>query len=325
MTALAAGTTGTGGSGPGVRVRVPATAANLGPGFDVLALALSCYNEFDVTLGVPALRIDITPPAPDLPRDATNIFVQAFAALCRAADRPVPPVAITMRLGIPPGRGLGSSATAVVGGLVAANTLLGVRLPAATLLPLAVAEEHGHHADNVAAALLGGLTVSFAEADTWQAVRLPVPDGLRAVLFVPDMPMDTVQGRALLPAAYPRADVVHSTGRVALAVAALTTGRLDLLRPAMQDRLHQPYRAQIFPALPRLIAAAERAGAYGACLSGGGSSVLALTAPRPGSTAVARALVAAAAVEGLTGRTLILTVDRHGAQAVALPALGGAP
>ena len=297
-----------------VRVRVPATVANLGPGFDVLGLAVTLYNEFTVRETGGPLRIRVAAGGPEVPGDQSNLCYQAFTALCREADRPVPGVSIAMRLDIPSGRGLGSSATAVVGGLLAANALLGLDRSAEALLPLAVALEHGGHPDNVAPALLGGLVGNATGAGRLYSVRVPFPEDLRAVVYLPDFAMDTVAGRALMPPQYPKADVVFSTGRVALLLAALTTHRYDLLAPAMEDRLHQPYRAQLFPALPVLIAAAVEAGAYGACLSGGGSAVLALVAPDQ-AAAVTVALHAAAEAAGLTGRGVVLDVDRQGARA----------
>jgi threonine synthase len=224
-----------------------------------------------------------------------------------------------MTVGLPPGRGLGSSATAVVGGILAAESYAAwprqqmSRNPS-DLVGDAVELEHGRHADNVAAALLGGLVVAGRDERTgsWRVARLPVPRGLRAVLFVPDMPMDTVAGRALLPSVYGRDDTVHNIGHTALLVAALAKRDLSALAAAMDDRCHEPYRAAAFPELPELLAAARGAGAVGACLSGGGSSTLAL-ALRDGAERVARALAEAAGALHVSGRVLIVSVDRHGA------------
>src|SRR5207253_488012 len=137
-----------------------------------------------------------------------------------AAGRPAPPMRVSMQLAIPPGRGLGSSATAVVGGLLAANAYLGTPFSTEQLLAHAVELERGKHADNVAPALLGGLVVNVV-ADRVISLRVPFPDELRVVLFIPDFVMDTVQGRALMPDKYSRADAVFSTSRVALFLAAL--------------------------------------------------------------------------------------------------------
>ncbi len=305
-----------------IRVRVPATAANLGPGFDVLGLALALYNEFIVRPGDAPLRITVEGAATLLPAGPSNLFYRAFAHLYTQVGQPVPPLDVTMQLRIPPGSGLGSSATAVVGGLLAANAWLGEPLDHDALLPLAVALEHGGHPDNVAPALLGGLVVNTVAGAAVHSVRLPFPDVIKAVIYLPDFQMDTVQGRALLPATYSKADVVFSTSRVALLLAALQTGRYELLGEAMEDRIHQPYRAQLFPALPDLLAAARAAGAYGSSLSGGGSTVLALAPAGPTCDAVAAAFEQAAGAAGLTGRAAVLDADLDGAQIMDLT--GGA-
>ena len=180
-------------------VRVPATAANLGPGFDVLGLALALYNDFVVRPGDAPLRITVEGTATMLPAGPSNLFYRAFAHLYAQVGQPVPPLDVTMQLHIPPGSGLGSSATAVVGGLLAANTWLGAPLTRAALLPLAVALEHGEHPDNVAPALLGGLAVNTVAGATVHSVRVPFPNTIKAVVYLPDFMMDTVQGRSLMP------------------------------------------------------------------------------------------------------------------------------
>ena len=303
-------------SASAICVRVPATSGNLGPGFDVLGLAYTLYNTFQVRcMAAEVLHIQADG---DLPTDQTNLFYRAFAALCHAHGRTVPGLDIRMDIRIPAGRGLGSSATAVVGGLQAANALLGLGMAATDLLPHAVALEHGRHPDNVAPALLGGLVVNTFDGPELLSVPLPFPAHIQAVVYIPDFAMDTVQGRALMPAHYAKADVVFNTSRVALLLAALSSGQYHLLGPAMEDRMHQPYRAQLFPALPDLLAAARAAGAYGACLSGGGSTVLALTASGLPAQAVAAALCQAATRAGLTGNAQILDIDRQGATVAAL-------
>jgi homoserine kinase len=314
-----------------VAVEVPATCANLGPGFDCLALALHLRNRFDVTLQAGAhgkhgrVETEVIGAKSDisqLGRKRDNLFLYAFRMLCERRGITMPPLAARIHVHLPPGRGLGSSATAVVGGLVAANTLLGNPLTNAELLELAVACEPGRHADNVAAALLGGLIVTGIrdEHDRLTTLSLPLPTDLRAVLFIPEMPMSTVHGRALLPAAYTRADVSFNLGRVALLVAALQAGQLDLLGIAMDDRVHQPYREQLFPALRPLMAAARAAGAHGACLSGGGSSVLALVTRD--AEAVTAAMEQTAREHHVPGRSHIADISREGARVVEVTASG---
>lgn len=311
-----------------VSVSVPATSANLGPGFDCLALALHLRNVFEVTLqtsrsgGYARPRISVRGSSEDvrqLKHKRNNLFISAFRAVCERQGVALPSLTLRMRINLPPSRGLGSSATAVVGGLLAANTLLGNPLSMEELLDMAVACEPGHHADNVAAALYGGLVVTGVRDahDHMMTLALPVPQELRAVLYIPDMPMSTVRGRSLLPDSYPKADVTFNLGRVALLVGALQAGRFDLLGLAMDDRVHQPYREQMFPALGELIAAAREAGAYGACLSGGGSTVLALTAGN--AEAVRDAMEAAGRRLHVPGRGLVADISRRGAHARLLP------
>ena len=311
-----------------VSVSVPATSANLGPGFDCLALALHLRNIFEVTLqtsrsgGYARPRITVLGSAEDvrqLKHKRDNLFVSAFRAVCERQGVALPSLTLRIRINLPPSRGLGSSATAVVGGLLAANTLLGNPLSREDLLDMAVACEPGHHADNVAAALYGGLVVTGVRdaRDRLVTLALPVPQDLRAVLYIPDMPMSTVRGRSLLPDSYTKADVTFNLGRVALLVAALQSGHFDLLGSAMDDRVHQPYREQMFPALREFIAAARAAGAHGACLSGGGSSVLAITSSSP--EAVRDAMEAAGRRLNVPGRGYVAEISRRGAQAKLLP------
>ncbi len=297
-------------AGAALRVTVPATVGNMGAGFDVLGLALNLHNEFHVTQATETLITgDGLPGA--LPTGESNLFYRAFAHLYAAVGRPAPALRVRMRQCVPAGRGLGSSATAVVGGLLAANAYLGVPFAERALLAHAVELEHGRHPDNVAPALLGGLVVNVMDGAGVLATPVPWPAELRAVLFMPEFDMDTVQGRALMPSSYSRADVVFNCSRAALFVAAIAGRHYDLLRVAMEDRLHQPYRTQLFPLLPALIAAALAGGAVGACLAGGGSSVLALATDH--FAAVAAGMEATARAAGLTGHALVLDIACRGA------------
>ena len=295
-----------------LRVKVPATSANLGAGFDVFGLALKLHNIFRVTRA-DELSIEIIGYAGDIPADQSNLFYRSFAHLHKLAGEPVHPVRIEMNLRVPPGKGLGSSATAVVGGLVAANTLLGGRYGQDELLREAVTLERGGHADNVSAALMGGLVVNVLDGVEMIALSASVPPTLQAVVFTPDFEMDTVRGRKLMPKKYTREDAVFNASRTALLPVVLSHGRFDLLRVAMQDRLHQPYREQLFPAMPMVIRAALDAGAHGACLSGGGSSVLALATES--LQLIGDAMARAARAAGIRGEVRVLDVDRRGARA----------
>lgn len=304
-----------------VAVLTPATSANLGPGFDTLGLALQLYNRFDVEIieGDPwTPQIEVQGELGDkLSTGSDNLFFQAFALLFQRKQADLPAVKIRMSIAIPPGCGLGSSATAVVGGLVAANELLrikGLGVPKEELLAPAVEAEAGNHPDNVAPALLGGLVATTTVDGEIRAVKTRFPDALRAIIFTPSFPMDTVSGRKLLPAEYSRHDVTFNTGRVALFLTALQTGRYELIGEAMQDRLHQPYRQALFPAMPDIIQAALDAGAYGASLSGGGSSLIALASSN--FQAILRAMRETAHSAGVDGTGMILRADQVGARVI---------
>lgn len=304
-----------------VAVLTPATSANLGPGFDTLGLALQLYNRFDVELA------EGDPQSPHifvqgvlgsgLSTGPDNLFFRAFALLFERRQVDLPAVKIRMSINIPPGCGLGSSATAVVGGLVAANELLriqGLAVKKEELLAPAVEAEAGNHPDNVAPALLGGLVATTTVDGEIRAVKTRFPDALKAIIFTPSFPMDTVTGRKLLPANYSRDDVTFNTGRVALFLTALQTGRYELIGEAMQDRLHQPYRQALFPAMPDIIQAALDAGAHGASLSGGGSSLIALASSN--FHAILKAMQETARSLGVDGTGMILRADQVGARVI---------
>lgn len=306
-----------------ITVLTPATSANLGPGFDSLGLALQLYNRFDVEIGgsdpyVPQIDVQGMLGA-DLSVGPDNLFYRALALLFERRQIPLPALKIRMNINIPPGCGLGSSATAVVGGLMAANELLGLLDPSLVyskedlLLP-AVEAESGNHPDNVAPALLGGLVATTIVGDEIRAVKTRFPEALKAVVFTPSFPMDTVAGRKLLPSAYSKADVTFNTGRVALLLTALQTGRYEMIGEAMQDRLHQPYRQALFPAMPAIIEAALAAGAYGASLSGGGSSLIALASSN--FHAILQAMQETARSLGIEGQGLTLSADQQGARVI---------
>ena len=292
-----------------IGVRVPATSANLGPGFDVLGLALGLYNEI---VYEEADRVSVTVEgegAGRLDTGAGNVVARAALMAHEAAGRPFTGAAIQCVNRIPTARGLGSSAAAWVGGLVAANATLGSPLDRAAVLALACRAEG--HPDNVAAALLGGLTVSCVSGDRVSAVSLPVPADLGWVVLVPRIECATREARAVLPDTVTRADAVFNLQRMGLLLAALASGRVDVLGVAMEDRLHQPQRQALFPWMEAVRRAALDAGALGCVLSGAGPSLLA--AVRGAAQPVARAMEGALSLAGVAGRALLLPVDTGGA------------
>lgn len=292
-----------------VHVRVPATSANLGPGFDALGLALALYNDV-VAAEADGVSVRVEGQgAGRLPTGSDNVVARGVALAYEAAGRVFKGCELACVNRIPPSRGLGSSAAAWVGGLVAGNALLGSPHTRAALLDLAARAEG--HPDNVSAALLGGLTVSCAGAGGITAVALPVPPSLAWVSLIPEVTSATAEARAVLPVAVPHADAVFNVQRVALLLAGLQVGRDDAVRTALDDRLHQPYRRALFPWMPAVAAAAREAGALGCVLSGAGPSLLAVVAGDP--KAVATAMEVALLGAGVRGTAHAFAVDTIGA------------
>jgi homoserine kinase len=247
-----------------VTVDVPATSANLGAGYDCVALALGLGNRVEVEVrGWIRGEIELTVDgegANELTADRENRCIQGIEAALREVRGEIPEgrLAARMRNDIPLARGLGSSAAATVAGLVAGNALLGEPLTSRDLLRLATAIEG--HPDNAAAALLGGFTVAARVDDAVEALRFDAPRDLRAVLFIPELRFSTADMRGVLPDKVPLEDAVSNLTRVAVGVAGMATGRFDLLRVLTVDKLHEPYRAKAFPQLPRFVADARTAG-----------------------------------------------------------------
>jgi homoserine kinase len=301
-----------------VTVRVPASSANLGPGFDTLGLALALYNRLSVAArpGPPGeVRITIQGEGEGhLETGPENLAYRSMQRLARVVGRVLPALDLRLANAIPVSRGLGSSSSAIVGGLVAANALFGSPLDPHALLQLA-AEIEGHP-DNVAPALLGGLQVSAMAGGEVIHLTVPVPRTLKAVVCIPSVAVSTEAARGALPPHYSRADTVFNSSRAALLVASLATGRLQHLARAMEDRVHQPYRASLIPGFDAALQAALDAGALGACLSGSGSTLLALTANDDG--AIGRSMVAAVQAGGAEARWLSLEIDSVGARCEAV-------
>jgi homoserine kinase len=293
-----------------ITARVPATSANLGPGFDCFGLALELRSEVTMHVGAPFSITIEGEGYSRYARDGRNLIYRTILSFFERVGREPPSFALTSRNRIPATGGLGSSSAAIVGALLVANVAAGRPMDADELL--ALASEIEGHADNVAPAMLGGLVVVVSEgAERPIALSLPVPPELSAVVFVPGFSMPTRRARQLLPNVVPRRDAIFNASRTALLVAALQSGRADLLQVATQDRLHQPYRARMFPAMPTVIEAALEAGACGACLSGAGSALLALAVDR--HSQIGEAMQRAAASRGVKGRWFAADIARSGA------------
>ncbi len=290
------------------RIKVPATTANLGPGFDCLGLALDWWNTIEVEAIARGLEIEIR-GTDKLPRDASNLTIQAMRAAFRAAGRKIPALRVRINCGIPIERGLGSSAAAIAGGVVAANAMMKNRFSQGEMLALAAKIEG--HPDNVAPALLGGLVVSVQEKKTLVTARLDVPRELKCIVFVPSRALATKKARGVLPQRVPRADAIFSASRTALWIAAVESHRWEWLEMATQDRLHQPYRARLVRGMNGLFDVALRAGARGVALSGAGPSVVAF-ADRSVDQ-IARAMESEAKRLRVLGAVHVTSVSNRGA------------
>ena len=277
-----------------VSLRVPATSANLGPGFDCLGLALDLWAEFTLETS------DLPLPAPDDPL-LSMVLDAASAWYAAHGEKPPEGLAATWHGDIPVARGLGASACARAAGIVGANALAGrpVDLEAA----LTLGSKLEGHADNMAPALFGGLQVAVREGDVTLHAPVRLPPGLRVVLLVPERPMLTDESRQALPAHISREDAVYNIGRACLLIAALAAGRVDLLAAATDDRLHQPARSRLLPGMYEVIAAAREAGALCAYLSGGGSAIAAWTVGN--QEKIAQAMLEAAEAAGATAGIML--------------------
>jgi homoserine kinase len=255
-----------------MRVRAPATVANLGPGFDALGLAVDLWNEVEADREArPAVEVR-GEGAGELPEDGSNLVFRAMAYLSHEAGRALPPFRLRCENGVPLERGLGSSAAAVVAGLVLADRLLETRLEPDRLLEVAIDIEG--HPDNVAACLRGGLVIAYLSRDGWRAESLEPSPALRPVLLVPESErLPTADARRVLSPQVPRNDASFNAARAALAVVALTR-RPDLLGEALEDRLHQQRRLALVPAA-RAMFEELRARGIPACVAGAGPSLLA--------------------------------------------------
>ena len=288
-----------------ITVRVPATSANLGTGFDAVGVALQRYVT--VTVSVASGNEGERSP---MSRHVRKAVREVYRELGR--ERPESEdIEISVEAEFPLGRGLGASAACRGAGLVAANALLGSPLSEHRILE--IGSDLEGHADNMAPALFGGCQIVAMKGETVARVALPVADGLRFVGFTPSFNMSTKKGRALLPKQLSRKDAVHNSCRSALLVAALTTGSWDTLRTATDDRLHQVPRSKLFPEMFELFEAAEDAGAFAAYLSGGGSTLMAL-ANEDCAEGVSQAWVSAAEAREINGQAFVCGIDAVGAQ-----------
>lgn len=305
-----------------VIVTVPATTANLGPGFDCIGAALTLYNEFRFNTDTQGLKISVTgAEAQRVDTGAENLVYQAFEKFYQHIGQTVPPVEIEIKLGVPLARGLGSSATAIVGGLMGANQLAGAPLEAVEVMNLAIAMEG--HPDNVVPAMLGGCRLAATGQKppldkgglggvNWEICEIGWHSEIVAVVAIPDFELSTSAARSVLPTQYTRADAIFNIAHLGLLLRGLETGNKDWLTAALQDKIHQPYRQALIVGYEAVQAAAVRAGAYGMVISGAGPTLLAL-AHSSQAAAVAEAMESAWKNAEITAKVRSLALDIQGA------------
>ena len=260
-----------------ISVRAPATTANLGPGFDCLGLALDIWNETSFEIGHSDLSIS-GEGENELVLDLNNLLYRGFAKPFEIIRRDVPAVSIKAKNEIPVGRGLGSSAAAIVSGLIAGDKATGIGLSQDEILTLA-AEMEGH-ADNVGPALLGGLQIVVSSNQEWVTSQVPIPKKISLIIFIPDKLVLTSEARSSLPEAVTLDDAKFNIGRASLFVNSMAQGDIDHLGIATQDRLHQDYRAALLPGINSVMKGALSAGADCVFISGSGPSVIAISEDR---------------------------------------------
>lgn len=297
-----------------VTIRVPGTTANLGPGFDCLGAALTLYNQFRFTsLDTDDERLKIAVTGSEADRvvtDDSNLSYQAFVKLYEHLGQTPPPVAIDIELGVPLARGLGSSATAIIGGLMGANQLAGEPLSQAEVMQLAIAMEG--HPDNVVPALLGGAHLAATQGEEWVICDLPWHPDIVPVIAIPDFELSTAEARKVLPAEYSRADAIFNAAHLGLLLRGLETGNGSWLAAGLDDRIHQPYRKTLISGYDTVRSAALAAGAYGMVISGAGPTLLALSSPDSASE-VAAAMTSAWQDLGIMAEARSIEIDTTGA------------
>lgn len=292
-----------------VTVSVPATSANLGPGFDCLGLALDLRQDVTFTVQAAAgLRISaVGEDSHKIPLTEDNLVFQAADIIFQHLNWRPPGLHIHQENKIPIGSGLGSSSSAVLAGMFGANALAGSPLTSQEILQMATNLEG--HPDNVAPAVYGGLVLGIQGSNGLVIERIPIPS-LRVVIVLPDYQLLTADARAALPEQIPRQDAIFNASRITLLIHALETADYQKLNVAMQDRLHQPYRIPLIPGMEDAFQAAKDAGAAGVALSGAGPSLIAFAPAQ--HQAICAAAAGAFSRVGYACRTWNLVVDNAG-------------
>ena len=300
-----------------VTVTVPATTANLGPGFDCLGAALSLHNQFkftklDKSASIPVEIIVRGKEADKVSTNTSNLVYQSFLQLYQHLKKQPPAIQIEISMQVPLARGLGSSATAIVGGLIGANEIAGKALELNQLRDLAIIIEG--HPDNVVPAMLGNCQLSIKNKQgDWSVCQLPWHKELISVVAIPDFELSTEEARKVIPPQISYADAIFNISRLGLLIRGFETAREDWLKVGMDDKLHQPYRKSLIHGYEPVKSAALRAGAYGTVISGAGPTLLSLTnSERAGS--VVSAMAEAWETQGIQADVRVLSIDKRGTE-----------
>ncbi|SDN56022.1 homoserine kinase [Paenibacillus sp. yr247] len=305
-----------------VRVKVPASTANLGPGFDSLGMALNLFAWIDLAISDQTTIHLIGDQMNGIPTDKSNLIYKVAQMVFQEAGVSLPELDITMYSEIPLTRGLGSSASAIVGALAGANALIGNKLTTYELFQIASRLEK--HPDNVGASLFGGIVVAFWDGEKAESIRIEPDANLEVLVAIPAFQLSTEKARGVMPKLVPMKDAVFNLSHSSLLVAALATNNLGMIRHAMKDALHQPYRAPLIPGMKTLLAQAENHGALGVALSGAGPTMLALVDARSGQKAELEAFLKdTLAKEAIEAQTLWLKPSREGVTTIQLQAGDG--
>ncbi len=294
-----------------LKIKVPATLANLGPGFDTLGIALQEYNYFYFNMSDSGFKIEIKDRDTGAPLQlplVKNLVYQGMKRVFSICDQQIKGIELIEEVGIPFARGMGSSASAILAGLTGANSLLGNPLTEDALLKLAVEIEG--HPDNIVPAFKGGFVINVMAGDELIYKRREVSQGIKIVLVIPEFQLETGELRKVLPEKVDHKDAVFNHSRTALLTAILYDNDWDKLSIAMEDRLHQDYRAELIPGFKKVVMRAYNMGALGVALSGAGPTVLAFA--RNNERKIGRKMVDTFAEEGINSRYLVTGVDNKG-------------
>lgn len=297
-----------------VKVRVPGTTANCGPGFDTVGIACTIYSELELILSEKGnLTIEIDGEGKGyIPTDENNIIYQAVQTVLDKVGKPYQGIYLKLYNKIPLARGLGSSAAAIVGGLIAANVATGNTLTKEEIFSIATKIEG--HPDNVAPAIFGGITISVMQGDQPVYLRFMPEKKLSMIVAIPEFNLSTHRARQVLPDTIAMKDAVFNISRVALLIGSLCKGEFHHLQYALEDKVHQPYRQQLIPGMQQVFHAAIAKGAYGAALSGAGPCLIAFTDSN--CHEIGEAMVQAFADNNINSDSVILTIDAEGAKVI---------